>query len=266
MKAKILLLCLCTVGAKFLDAKNPKRAIVIGASSGIGREIAKQLSKNGYTVGLVARRKPLLESLQKELSNPAYIACIDVAGPQARDQVQELITEMGGLDLMVISISAHIEADSLTWDKKSLYVDVDIKGFMAMADSAITLFKQQNSGHLVGISSTSGLRGNAQNPEYSAAKAWASYYLEAQRNYMIQNNYNVSVTDVCPGYVATEYYPMGTDPRAYWEISAKEAGKVIMAGIKKKQKMAYVPRKIWIVAGLLKCLPDSLYNKYVPWL
>ncbi len=252
---------------------NTKKAIVIGASSGMGREVAKLLSKDGYEVGLVARRLPLLESLQKEISCKSYIKQIDVTDPNAREQLSELISQMGGLDLIVISISAYLDnrrrnitKSKRSWAKKERTLNVDAKGFIAMADVALDFFERQNHGHLVGVSSTSGLRGVAYNPEYSAAKACVSYYMEAQRNYMIQNNINVKITDVCPGYVAVEHSPLGEDPAAYWEITTEEAGKVIFDGIKKQKKIVYVPSKVWLIALMLKYLPDCIYNKYFSWL
>lgn len=275
---KILMLVL--VSTCIIQAQ--KKAIVIGASAGMGRETAKLLSKEGYTVGLVARRKELLVQLQKELSGPSHIKVLDVTDVQAREHLGELIEEMGGLDLMVIAISANftnlpkykphyhradiVRSFEQTWEEKERYLNIDAKGFIAMADIALHYFAQQNHGHLAGISSTSGLRGVAYNPEYSAAKACISYYMEAMRNYMVQNNINVSITDIVPGYVAVEYCPIGTDPMAYWEISVEEAGKVILEGIKKKKKVIYVPGKVWFIAMLLKGLPDYMYNKFLYWI
>ena len=138
----------------------PLNAIVVGASSGMGREVAKRLSKQGYTVGLVARRLPLLETLSRELEGPFYIKQIDVTDTDARLQLKELITQMGGLDLMVVSISANFdnvktastESSSATmdysgqvnWETKKRILDVDCKGFISMADVAFESFVEQN--------------------------------------------------------------------------------------------------------------------------
>lgn len=272
MKFIILLfsIMISNVSRPITPASDParKKAIIIGASSGMGREIAKLLSKDGYEVGLVARRMELLESLQADLANPSYIKQIDVADPLAREKLQELIYQMEGLDLCVISISANCDNQKGTddWSKNELTIDVDGKGFIALADLVLEYFETQNHGHLVGISSTSGLRGSAATPVYSAIKACLSCYMEAQRNFMVQNNFNIQITDVVPGWVAIEYAPMGTDPAAYWEIPVEQAGKEIVAGIKAQQKMVYVPRKVLAVALLLKYLPDWAYNKFFYWL
>lgn len=263
------------------DTAKPKKAIVIGASSGMGREVAKLLSKDGYIVGLASRRLPLLQSLQEELSNQSYIKQLDVAAPDARERLQALIDEMGGIDLIVISISAYLQnrttASANTsnstdyypqkgWVEKKRTLETDAVSFIAMADVAVECFKKQNSGHLVGISSTSGLRGGADSPEYAGAKACIMTYMEGVRNHMIQNNLNVQVTDIIPGFVAVEHSPIGQDPSAYCEITCEQAGQEIVAAIKAQKKTAVIPSSIWVLAFLRKYMPDFMYNRYFPWL
>lgn len=232
----------------------------------MGREVAKLLSKEGYELGLAARRLPLLESLQEEIGRPCHIKRIDVVSATARDDVADLIMEMGGVDLFIISISAYLDNRSVSWTKKERTLNVDARGFIAVADVAFDFFEQQGHGHFVGVSSTSGLRGCPWTPVYSAAKACISYYMEAMRNYMIQQGIPVTVTDVVPGWVAVEHSPLGWDESAYWEITVEQAGKEIVAGIKRKEKILYIPDRVKWVALLLRNLPDWLYNKYLNWL
>ncbi len=268
-KNLLLIFFITTYGLTIEQNQIIKKAIILGASSGMGREVAQLLSKEGYVIGLVARRLDLLESLQKNLVTSSYIQQIDVTKPNARQLLSELIMSMGGLDLIVISISSFLDnknSNEITWTEKERFLEVDAKGFIALADIALEFFKKQNYGHLVGISSTSGQRGVAYNPEYSAAKACISYYMEAQRNYMIQHDINITITDIVPGYVAVEHSPLGEDPSAYWEITVEEAGKAILEGIKTKKKKLYVPSKVLITAYLLKYLPDCIYNRYFSWI
>lgn len=248
-----------------------KKAIVVGATSGMGRDIAKRLSNDGYVVGLVGRRVELLQSLQQELKRSSYIKQIDVTASNARQLLVELIEEMQGLDLIVISISPYLDNrndndSEAHWRKIERQLDVCAKGFIAMADIAFSYFIKQKRGHLVGISSTSGLRGCSGAPAYSGAKACISTYMEGVRNYMARHHLPVFVSDVVAGYVAVEHSPLGEDPAAYWEITTEQAGKSIFDGIKKKKKIIYVPSKIEIIAFLLRNLPDWVYNNpYYPW-
>ena len=242
-----------------------KKAIIVGASSGMGRELAKLLSKEGYTLGLMARRMPLLKSLQQDLSGESYIEQIDVRQPDVRAKIGTLIDQMGSIDLMVISISPYLDNRS-SWIKKERVIDVVAKGFIAVADVALDHFTKQGHGHLVGISSTSGLRGNPRSPEYSAAKACVSTYMEGVRNKMVLEGIDVAVSDVVAGFVAVEHSPLGEDPTAYWEITVQEAGRTILAGIKAKKKIIYVPPRVQVIALIHKIMPDFLYQHYFHWL
>lgn len=261
----LVILFLCELNAE------TKKAIIVGATSGMGREVALRLSKEGYVVGLAGRRMELLQSLQAEIKGKSYIKQIDVTESNARSLLADLILEMGGLDLMVISISPYLDNRNdidpeAHWKKIERQLDVCAKGFIAMADVAFAVFKEQKHGHLVGISSTSGLRGCSGVPAYSGAKACISTYMEGMRNYMIQHNIPVSVSDVVAGYVAVEHCPLGSDPNVYWEVTVQEAGRDIIDGIKRKEKIIYVPSKVWIIAFLLKNIPDFIYNSsWYPW-
>lgn len=284
---RLYIFALCLLGCFFQISAHDcneysKRAIVIGASSGMGREVAKRLCKEGYLVGLAARRVDLLESLQQELPpNRSFIQQLDVTASDARKTLQSFIHKMGGLDLIVISISALLQnrdsasqnsSDSSVyylkkgWPEKKRTLDIDALGFIAMADVAVELFEEQNSGHLVGVSSTSGLRGSADDPVYCGAKACIMSYMEGVRNYMVQNNINVQVTDIIPGYVAVEHSPLGEDPTAYHEITCEQAGREIVEAIQAKKKTAIIPSSLWLLAFMRKYMPDWLYNSHFKWL
>lgn len=249
-----------------------KKAIIIGATSGMGREVAKLLSKDGYTVGLIGRRLNFLESLQKEIAGKSFIKQIDVTEPKAREKLLELINEIQGLDLILISISCYIDIkNSYSNNPENLWIDnekilnIDLKGFISMADLALNFFIKQNHGHLIGISSTSGLIASPNTPIYSAAKACISRYMEGIRNQVKNNNLNIFITDIIPGFVAVEHSPLGEDSNAYWEITKEEAGKIIFEGIKEKKEIVYVPSKVWLIS-LLKYLPNYIYRKFFSWI
>jgi len=251
----LLLLCVyqCATG---------KNAIVIGASSGIGRAVAKLLAKDGYDLGLVARRTELLESLRNEILAKGYVKQIDVSEhKEARRKIAELIEEMGGLDLMLISVSAYADKETLSTleiDEKT--IDVDLKGFWVMADVAARYFEQQNHGHLVGISSVDGLRGQPDCPVYSAAKAFVSTYLEGMRNYFIKKNIPVHVTDIIPGWVDTEWFKPSEMDHTYWVSDLDSAARQIFDAIKTKKKYAYITQRWAFVALLIQALPDCIFN------
>jgi short-subunit dehydrogenase len=265
-----ILFFICNIFSAFIINAENKKAVVIGATSGMGRQTAKIIAKNGYDVGLVGRRIELLQSLQKEIPTKTYIKQIDVTQDNATELLEELIVEMEGIDLILIAISSYNDTHfEDTKEAQQKIIDVDLLGFHKMAEFALGHFRKQKSGHLVGISSFEGLRGNAKGPIYSATKAFISRYLEGIRNEMIQKNISIYVTDIIPGWVDTEDTTLSKLPPTYWSkfphtfwvATTQDAAVQIYDAIKKKKKKAYITKRQIIIAWLLKHMPDWLYNK-----
>ncbi len=249
------------------ETTHKKRAIVIGASSGMGRELSKLLAADGYIVGLAARGLERLQELQQEIPTLTYVKQIDAAKHnEAVDKLQELITQMGGFDLLVISATGLHEVDygNREWTADKAIFDVDIIGFYALARTGLNYFEQQGHGHLVGFSSIDGLRGTAKAPSYSAAKAFCSRYMEAERNYFIQNNIPVTVTDIMPGWINSKQEPNFKEkyPYAYWFETLEDATLEIFQAIQDKVPVAYITKRWEKVAHMLKIMPDDLYNAF----
>jgi short-subunit dehydrogenase len=130
-----------------------KKAIVIGASSGIGRELSKVLANNGYEVGIAARRLEELQSLQNEITSKTWIKQIDLEQIDASiASIEELIKEMGGLNLFVINAGVNHFIHNIDWEKEKQILTLNVLGFSAMANIAMRIFLKEKKGHLVGIS------------------------------------------------------------------------------------------------------------------
>jgi len=138
-----------------------KKAIIIGASSGIGKALAITLAQNGYEVGLMARRLEMLEALQRQISTKTYVGHIDISQvTEAIEKMQKMIQEMGEVDLIVINSGIGFLNPELDWLKERQTLEVNVYGFCALAALAFNYFSKQSHGHLVGISSIAALRGN----------------------------------------------------------------------------------------------------------
>jgi short-subunit dehydrogenase len=236
-----------------------KKAIVIGASSGIGRELSKILSLNNYDVGLVARREELLLDLQKELKTNSYIKRIDVTqSNEAMKMLDELIEEMNGVDLIVINAGYGLINPDLDFAVEKEAIDVNVTGFIAMTNIALKHFCKKGEGHIVGISSIAALRGGGASPAYNASKAFISNYLEGLRQKVNKQGMLITVTDIKPGFVDT---PMAQGEGLFWVASVPKAASQIYKAIKAKKSHAYITRRWRIIAWLLKIIPDSIYNR-----
>lgn len=244
---------------KNMTTKCMGKAIIIGASSGIGRELAKILAQNDYIVGLVGRRVELLSELQNEISAKTYTKCIDIAQTtEAMNSLEELICEMGGMDLMIISSGVGFINPDLDWHKEKETIDVNVSGFTAMANVAFKYFCKRGLGHIVGISSIAAIRGGSESPTYNASKAFVSNYMEGLRQKANKPKKSITVTDIQPGFVKTA---MAKGEGLFWVAPPEKAAWQIFRAIKGKKKHAYITKRWRIIAWLLKVMPDWLYNR-----
>lgn len=237
-----------------------QKAIIIGASSGIGRELAKILAREGYEVGLVARRKEFLLSLQKEIPGKTYLKQVDVSAPsKAIPEMDALINEMGGIDLAVLSAGTGFINPDLDWEKEKDTIDVNVLGFSAMANVFIKHFLMKGKGHLVGISSIVAIRGCGSGPAYNASKAFVSNYLEGLRQKAVKEKKQIVVTNIKPGFVDTA---MAKGEGLFWVTPVNEASEMIYKVIQKKKSHAYISPRWRLIAWLLKCMPNYIYDRF----
>jgi len=193
------------------------KAIVIGATSGIGRELVRVLHLNKYLVGATGRRTDLLEELKSQLQSELYVKEIDVTKPNAQSMLQSLITEMQGVDIIVISAGT---GDLKTnWETEKETIETNVIGFTSMANAAFQYFSHKGSGHIVGISSIGAIRGGAA-PAYNASKAFVVNYLQGLRLRSHKQGTKIIITDIQPGFVDTQ---MAKGSDLFWVASPEKA-------------------------------------------
>lgn len=236
-----------------------KKVIIIGATSGIGKELAKIFSQNGYIVGLAGRRTHLLDELKNELSNNSFAKHIDVSqADKAINQLKELIAEMEGVDIIVISSGVGYINKDLQWSPEKETIDINVSGFAAMANGAIHHFLSQGLGHLVGISSIAAIRGDNDAPAYNASKAFISNYMEGLRKKVARLGLSITVTDIQPGFVDTA---MAKGDGLFWVASPQKAAQQIYNVIERKRKHAYVTKRWRLIGWLMKVMPEFVYHR-----
>jgi short-subunit dehydrogenase len=234
-----------------------KRVIIIGASSGIGKELAKLYAAENSVLGIAARRLSLLEELQKELGGKVYLSRMDVSKPEeAVLKLKELIEAMGGLDLLVIcSGTGHINPE-LLWEYERDTIDINVLGFTALACAAMQYFIQQGSGHIAAISSIAALRGSVACPAYNASKAYMSNYLEGLSCKARAYGKAIAITDIKPGFVDTA---MAQGERLFWVAPAQKAAEQIYGIIRRRRLSEYVTKRWGLIAFLFTIIPRRLY-------
>ncbi len=182
-----------------------KKAMVVGASSGMGREIARQLAASGCKVAAIARRKDKLDELTSEFPGKILPYSHDVRQfDDVQALFQQIARDLDGLDLVIYcsGIMPHVAADEYDFRKDQEIVEINLLGAMAWLDQAAIRFGNTRSGTIVAIGSTAGERGRESFPAYSTSKAALKAYLEALRNRLTTRG--VTVTTIKPGPVQTD--------------------------------------------------------------
>ena len=235
-----------------------KKAIVVGATSGIGKALAQQLVRNGYNVGITGRRLDFLSALKQESSTAYFIESFDVADTiRTSEKLEALVSTLGGLDLLIISAGTGDINNTLNYEVEKKTIETNVVGFTAVADWAFNYFEKQKSGHLVGISSVGGLRGSHVAPAYNASKAYQINYLEGLRKKAKKLKLPIRVTDIRPGLVDTK---MAKGEGLFWVMPLEETVGQIYKAIEAKCSVAYVTRRWKLVAALLKWMPRWFYD------
>lgn len=236
-----------------------KRAIIIGATSGIGKGLAKMLADNNYVVGITGRRTKLLEELKSEKPNSYFIKSFDITDiKKTTEKLEELKTEIGGLDLLILSSGTGDLNDKLDFEIEKKTIDTNVLGFTCITDWAFKLFEKQKFGHLVAISSVGGLRGSRQAPAYNATKSYQMNYLEALRQKANNLKEPIFVTDIRPGFVDTD---MAKGEGQFWVASVDKATRQVFKAITKKKKIAYVTKRWRLIGIILKRIPRQIYDR-----
>ncbi|MFC2116963.1 SDR family NAD(P)-dependent oxidoreductase [Bacteroidota bacterium] len=236
-----------------------KKAIIVGASSGMGKELCRILIKKGYSVGITGRRENLLEELKAETPDRIYYRAFDIRDMSKTSKgLRELIRELGGLDLLVLSSGTGFLNEELDSEPEFRTIDTNVTAFTDIMTFGYRYFQMHPPGHLVGITSIGGLRGNALAPAYNASKAYQSNYLEALRLKSRKSGNNIRITDIRPGFVDTD---MAKGDKLFWVATPNKAASLIYRAIRHKKRVAYISRRWRLFALMLKLLPRRLYEK-----
>ena len=239
----------------------PLTVIISGASSGLGRALALHYAKQGAILGLIARRRELLQELAQELPGAAvYVA--DVRDAVAMQAVaQDFMRHHGCPDIVIAN--AGISRGTLTEyaEDSEVFADIlttNVNGMVNIFQPFINTMHTARHGSLVGIASIAGYRGLPGGGAYSASKAAVIAYLESLRVEM--HGSGVSVITICPGYITT---PMtANNPfRMPFILSAEAMAEKIIRIIERKKLYAVIPWQMAIVARVLRLLPNFLYDR-----
>jgi len=236
-----------------------KRVIIIGASSGMGMEVAKLYLDRGYRVGVAARREDRLMALKQLAPDRVVTARIDVTDDDATTQLRELIERLGGMDLFFYSSGVGKQNRSLAADIELGTVNTNAMGFTRMIGEAYRYFADRGEGHIAAITSIAGTKGLGPAPSYSATKAMQNVYLQALEQQAYSRGLKIHFTDIRPGFVDTDllndnfHYPMMLRP--------ERVASLIVNAIDRQRHVAVVDWRYRILTALWRRLPRPLWRR-----
>ncbi len=227
---------------------NPRRrGIIVGASDGLGAALARRLAREGYSLGLVARRKDRLDALCNELNQDVDGSCAlayvhDVTEFQKTpDLLRRIVADLGGLDVFVFVAGVNYPPggmDKYNFGNDRLMIETNLIGAMAWLSPVAEMFHSAKSGQIVGIGSVAGDRGRVGNPGYNTSKAGLHTYLEALRNRLTRHG--VNVLTVKPGFMKTEMVKAAQGGTPFL-ISPEKAADDIWKAMKSRRQSIYTP-------------------------
>lgn len=232
----------------------------MGATSGMGWEVARILAEKGWKLGIAARREEKLQALQALYPQSIECQVIDIEQENAPDLLLSLIEKTGGIDL-------YFHGSGVGWHNEELDPSVELKtcavntvGFTRMVTAAWNYFKENGGGHIAVISSIAGTKGLGPAPSYSATKSFDNTYIQALAQLSRKSKSGIRFTDIRPGFVDTPlldttkyHYPMLMKPD-------KVARKIVRA-IERKKRVAIIDWRYRILVFFWRLIPNFIWER-----
>lgn len=236
-----------------------KRAIIIGATSGIGLEVAKCLLKKGWKLGLAGRRTSKLQEIQQLSPEQIEIQTLDVLQEHASGQLRELIQRVGGMDLFLLSSGIGFQNTALESHIELNTVRTNVEGFTRMVTEAFHYFKENEGGHLAVISSIAGTKGIGVAPAYSATKRFQNTYLDALEQLAHLQKLNIYFTDIRPGFVATALLNDGKNYPMLMRV--ERVAQQITRALERKHRVAIIDGRYQLLVFFWRLIPGWLWKR-----
>ena len=234
-----------------------KKVIIIGATSGLGREVALIYIAQGWKVGVAGRREAELEALRAAYPEQVSAQALDVTKEDAPEKLHALIEQVGGMDVFLLSSGIGKQNYTLETGIELATAATNVEGFIRMTNAAYHYFEKQGHGHLAVISSIAGTRGLGAAAAYSATKGFQNIYMDALDQLARMQKLNIRFTDIRPGFVAT---PLLTSSKKYpMLMDAPVVALDIVSAIEKKKRVAIIDWKFRLLVGFWRLIPKWIW-------
>ena len=235
-----------------------RKAVIVGASSGLGKEVAKLLLAGGWQLGVAARRVDKLEEIKKLAPDRVEMQCIDVTGSDAPSKLEQLIERVGGIDLFFYTSGIGKQNMELEPGIELDTVLTNGMGFTRMIGAAYRYMAEHGGGHIAAISSIAGTKGLGAAPSYSATKAFQNTYIQSLEQQARMRGLNIKFTDLRPGFVATAL--LGDNPKYPMLLQPEKVAKEMIRAIYRRKHVWVIDWRWRIVTAMWRRIPRCLWR------
>ena len=231
----------------------------MGASSGIGLELARKLAASGMRVGVAARSTAKLQSLRDEYPEQIEYETVDVTSDDATRLLGTLIARLGGMDTYVHVSGVGFSNPELEPQKELATLDVNVTGFARMVGYAFRYFRDRNGGrgHIVAVTSVAGTNGIGTLASYSASKCFDQCYLRALEQLCTVEKLKIKITDIRPGWVETPL--LASDGSYPMLMKVPYVADRMLRASRLGRRVAVVDWRWNILVGLWRLIPNWLW-------
>lgn len=238
------------------------KAIVMGATSGIGMEVAKLLAKNGWQVGIAGRRVDRLKDLKDAQKGIVCFQQIDVTATDAPVLLMQLIEELGGMDMYFHSSGIGWQNTTLDIEKELKTMETNGTGFVRMVDTAFNWFAEKHGtkspSRIACITSIAGTKGLGAAPAYSATKRFQTHYLECLSQQARMHHLPIAITDIRPGFVKTDLIANSNYPL---QLDAKDVARSIVNAIEHGKEVKVIDWRYALLVFFWRMIPRWVWTR-----
>lgn len=235
-----------------------EKAIIVGATSGIGLEVARALRRRGVVLGVAGRREDRLAQFCSEDGTKAIYSTIDVTADDAADLLVELANRMGNVDTIILVAGVGSQNRDLKADIELQTTQTNVVGFTRMICAAFNYLKTNGGGHIAAVSSIAGTKGLGIAPAYSATKRYQNTYIQCLAQLSRMTGANVTFTDIRPGFVDTDLLRTGSYPML---MKPEFVAKCIVKAVMQKKRIATIDWRYRLLVAAWRLIPGWLWER-----
>lgn len=235
-----------------------RRIVIVGASSGLGLELARTLASRGVPVGLAARHTKQLNALQRLYPDNVAVQKLDITHASAPEALATLIDQLGGMDIYIHVAGIGVENPELDPEVETRMLTTNVLGFARMVTAAYRYFRDADRpGRIAAVTSVAGTKGLGTMAAYSASKRFDSTYLTALEQLSHRQGVDVTFTDIRPGWTST---PL-VDAKAKYPLlmSVQDVVPQIIKAIARGRRVCTIDRRWRALGALWRLVPDALW-------